>query len=204
MRNLTPFSYLNVKFVCKKLNMATKNVDGSDIVLHQYNLLRSRPAGFLWLQTEYLQKRALFGKVMARIEADLCVKIKRSKLTCSDCGKRSGVALTGFCDEEFDQANRRRHCLECQKKAKVNALTSFHIRRKAYSLCEGCSSFKPQDLMVLKADVKTHFSGVLLARVLEEWKKRGTGANKICPTCYKSMTVKAVRRHVNEHTGLGD
>jgi len=210
MRELTPFAYLNVKFVCRRLYIAGKNVDGGDLVLHKY-----AAPGHVKIQHPYTYstfrgivdahvsaqhtKKAAFGAVMARIEASLSTKIVRTRLTCYECGKIAGIALKdGFCDESFQQADGFRCCLECQSDT-PDDLTLFHIRRKAFHCCRGCESFKPESLAVREQNVKeAHYAGTdrQLVLVLKEFRRVSKGEKKLCAACYG----KVVGGHEDEES----
>jgi len=208
MHNLTPFAYLNVKFVCRRLYLAGKNFDGSDLVVHKYRAPYAAYAAhftptvypymtFRQMKATYKsihrKKRAVFGSVMARVEASLSTSIERKRLTCSECGKVASIALKrGFSDEEFQQANGFRKCLQCQcstKSDETEQLTAFHIRRKAFHRCCGCKAIKPELLAVREEHVQSHFAGSEepMGRILERFRRMSAGNERICAGCYRRV-----------------
>lgn len=209
MHNLTPFAYLNVKFVCRRLYLAGKNVDGGDLVVYEFNTaphpvshINAHTNSFQYnrmmktYKSTHREEQAAFGAVMSHTEASLSTSIKREQLTCSACGKIAGIALhKGFSDESFQRADGFRQCLACQSHAQV--LTSFHIRGKAFHRCRGCGLAKPESLAVREQSVKeAHYAGSdkELAVVLKKFRSVSAGEEKICAACYGSVADEIQRR----------
>jgi len=135
---------------------------------------------------------------MARIEASLSPRLKRSRLTCFECGRIAKVDLKGgFCDEEFQQANGFRRCLDCQcKESAKGMLNSFHVRRKAFYWCRGCKEFRPEALAIREKNARSHYSGDTLGLVLAEFRKQSCGDDKLCAFCYNCASAMALGRHL--------
>ena len=100
---LSPASYVAIKFVSKNFHAATFTSSGKDI------------RG--WLGTK--DGRSLFEDPYRSLRDGVLAEeathpTALTLLTCWSCGRRKPNGIDGFCDQQFDQGQPDRRCIECR------------------------------------------------------------------------------------------
>lgn len=161
MLHLEPFAYLTFKFVCKDFNKATKTSEGAELVSHE---LLSRPIRS-YRHGPDASRRAFddkqqFGRTMATIEAGLSTEKKRDKLTCSICGYLNDHSSRGFPDEQFQQKDAGRSCIECL--ADWSIVDFIHVHQQLHFVCCSCFSVHPARMGFDQTSIEDNFEGMIL------------------------------------------